>query len=256
MKFSQIINYLLGLLGLKFVKLSSLEKLQEMNEPRNINDIREDKDFIELYNMVKEYTMVGIERCYALYNAVNYIVKNNINGSFAECGVWKGGSSMLIAYTLLKAGVNDRKIFLYDTFEGMTQPGINDGKFEKNEWERNKIDDGRNNWCFASAEEAQSNMNTTGYPAENIKLVKGRVEDTIPTHSPTQIALLRLDTDWYESTKHELTHLFPLMEKKAVLIIDDYGAWQGAKKAVDEYFAGSHYTFLHRIDWTGRMLIK
>jgi O-methyltransferase len=256
MKLSQIINFPLSLLGLKFVKLSSLERLQETVEPRLINDIKEDKDFIELYDKIKEYTMVDIERCYALYNSVNYIIKNKISGAFSECGVWKGGSSMLVAYTLLKAGVTDRKIILYDTFEGMTKPGINDGQFEKEEWERNKIDDRKNNWCLASIEEALSNMSSTGYPKENIELIKGRVEDTIPMHSPSQIALLRLDTDWYEPTKHELIHLFPLIEKKGVLIIDDYGGWQGARKATDEYFAGSDYTFLHRIDWTGRMLIK
>jgi O-methyltransferase len=256
MKLSQIINYPLGLLGLKFVKLSSLKKLQEIAEPRIISDIKEDKDFMGLYNKIKQYTLVDIERCYALYISVNYIIKNKISGAFAECGVWKGGSSMLIAYTLLKAGVTDRNIILYDTFEGMTEPGHNDGQFEKEEWERNKIDGRTNRWCLASMEEVQSNMTCTGYPKENIELIKGRVEDTIPTHSPSQIALLRLDTDWYESTRHELEHLFPLIENKGVLIIDDYGAWQGARKAVDEYFAVSDYAFLHRIDWTGRMLIK
>jgi O-methyltransferase len=246
----------LGLVGLKFVKLSSLQRLQKEVSSNLINDIQEDKDFVKLYDKVKQYTMVDIQRCYALYNAVNYIIKNNIPGDFAECGVWRGGSSMLIAYALLQRGVTDRKIILYDTFEGMTKPGENDGSFEKSEWERNKIDEQTNKWCLASKEETQKNMYGTGYPTENIELVKGRVEDTIPMHSRSQIALLRLDTDWYASTKHELVHLFPLLEKKGVLIIDDYGAWQGAKKAVDDYFAGSDYTFLHRIDWTGRLLIK
>jgi O-methyltransferase len=256
MKFSRIINYLLGLLGLKLVKLSSLQKLRKEVGSNLINDIQEDKEFIKLYDKIKEYTMVDIERCYALYNAVKYIIKNNIPGDFVECGVWKGGSAMLIAYTLLKAGVTDRKIILYDTFEGMTKPGGQDGEFEKEEWERNKISDTINRWCLADEKEAEMNMRSTAYPFENIKIVKGKAENTIPQFAPLQIALLRLDTDWYESTKHELTHLFPLIEKKGVLIIDDYGAWQGAKKAVDEYFAGSDYTYLHRIDWTGRMLIK
>jgi O-methyltransferase len=256
MKFSQIINYPLGLLGLKIVKQSSLQKLQKEAGSNLINDIQEDKNFVELYDRIKQYTMVDIERCYALYNAVNYIIKNNIPGDFAECGVWRGGSCMLIAYMLTEARITDRTIWMYDTFEGMTKPGVNDGEEEKQEWEKNKISGTINGWCLADEKDAEANMRNTGYPFEKIKIIKGEVENRIPQFTPSQIALLRLDTDWYASTKHELTHLFPLIEKKGVLIIDDYGAWQGAKKAVDEYFAGSDYTFLHRIDWTGRMLIK
>ena len=99
-------------------------------------------------------------------------------------------------------------------------------------------------------------MKSTGYPVGNIRLLKGKVEDTIPGTMPAKIALLRLDTDWYESTKHELTYLFPLLEKSGVLIIDDYGAWQGARKAVDEYLKDNGTVYLNRIDFTGRLLIK
>jgi hypothetical protein len=85
----------------------------------------------------------------------------------------------------------------------------------------------------------------------------GKVEDTIPADIPEKIALLRLDTDWYESTKHELIHLFPRLQKGGVLIIDDYGFWKGARKAVDEYFAENNIQILlNRIDDTGRMAIK
>ena len=256
MKFSDIINYPLSLLGLKIVRQSSLKKLQSGYLKFNINDIEKDADFIKLYNRVREFTMVEIERCHGLYTSVKYILKNNISGDFVECGVWKGGSSMLVALLLKTENVVDRKIYLYDTFAGMTEPGDNDGEKEKIEWEKNKKDDGGSNWCLATYEETLANMQTTGYPTENIKLVKGKVEDTIPGTMPDKIAMLRLDTDWYESTKHELTHLFPLLEKSGVLIIDDYGAWQGARKAVDEYFAENGPSFLNRIDSTGRLLVK
>jgi len=212
--------------------------------------------FIELYERVKDYTMVEKERCFALYQSVNYIIKNNIRGDFAECGVWKGGSCMLIAFLLLELGVTDRSIYLYDTFEGMVQPGIMDGEAEKRTWEEMRDENGHNNWCFSSIELTMMNMRQTGYPEEKIKFVKGKVEETIPVTIPSGLALLRLDTDWYESTKHELVHLYPLLERKGVLIIDDYGAWTGARKAVDEYFSGKHAVFLHRLDWTGRLLIK
>lgn len=108
--------------------------------------------------------------------------------------------------------------------------------------------------CYSPIEEVKANMLQTGYPAANIVWVKGKVEETIPATIPAQIALLRLDTDWYESTRHELQHLYPLLSSKGVLLIDDYGAWQGARKATDEFFGNRVY--LHRIDWTGRLLIK
>lgn len=217
-------------------------------------DIATDKDFIELYKKIEAYTMVSPERCYALYQSVNYILNKNIPGDFAECGVWKGGSCMLIAYVLKQAGVTDRKIWLYDTFSGMPSPGENDGKKEKDEWQKNKLNDNLNNWCLANESEVRQNMKETHYPFQNFYFVKGKVEETIPAHVPGQLSLLRLDTDWYSSTKHELLHLFPLVAKNGILIIDDYGVWQGAKKATDEYFEGK--TYIHRIDSEGRLVIK
>lgn len=256
MKFSDIINYPLSLLGLKIVRQSSLKKLQQYFRKANNTDIEKDIEFMELYSKVKDYTMVEIERCYALYTSVKYILKNNIPGDFVECGVWKGGSSMLVALLFKKENVVDRKIYLYDTFAGMTEPGEKDGEEEKLEWKKNKKDDGSSNWCFATYEEVSANMKSTGYPTANIKLVKGKVEETIPEAMPDGIALLRLDTDWYESTKHELIHLFPLLKKSGILIIDDYGSWQGARKAVDEYFIENGPAYLNRIDFTGRLLVK
>ena len=100
-------------------------------------------------------------------------------------------------------------------------------------------------------------MNSTGYDQGLVHLVKGRVEETIPEHAPDSIAFLRLDTDWYESTKHELEHLFPRLSRHGVLIVDDYGHWKGARKAVDEYFAENKIKILlSRVDYTGRVAVK
>lgn len=239
-------------------KLSALvsrnprEKSHERNE---YPDIYSDTEFMELYHKVKDYTMVGIERNYALYNSIRYIIRNGAEGQFAECGVWKGGSCMLICLVLMQHGITDRQIFMYDTFEGMAKPGENDGEKEKEEWNRQQGRDGVNQWCMADLDEVKRNMNSTSYPIENIHFIKGPVEATIPSVLPSSLVLLRLDTDWYSSTRHELEFLYPLLIKGGVLIIDDYGAWPGAKKAVDEYFADTSI-LLHRIDETGRILIK
>ena len=112
-------------------------------------------------------------------------------------------------------------------------------------------------WAYSTLETVQKTMALTTYPKTLIHYVKGKVEDTIPSHLPDKIALLRLDTDWYESTKHELDHLFPRLIRNGVLIIDDYGFWKGARKAVDEYL-GEHNIrmLLNRLDDTGRIAIK
>ena len=116
---------------------------------------------------------------------------------------------------------------------------------------------GYNAWCHAPLDEVRNNFSSTGYPEKNLIFIKGKVEDTIPKNIPARIALLRLDTDWYESTRHEMTHLYPHLQKNAVFITDDYGAWAGAKKAIDEYFSRQTTPMLlHRIDVTGRVGIK
>ncbi len=112
-------------------------------------------------------------------------------------------------------------------------------------------------WAYSALEEVKHNLLSTGYPAERISFIKGKVEETIPLNAPPQIALLRLDTDWYESTYHELVHLFPRLSSGGILIIDDYGHWKGARKAVDKYFSENKLDLLlHRIDYSGRICVK
>ncbi len=208
---------------------------------------------------VLPFTNTSVERILALINAVTYITANGIPGDITECGVWRGGSMMAAALTLLALGDQSRRLFLYDTYEGMSEPTGHDttpwGDSAAAMLER--YPRGTGPWCYASVDEVRANLLSTGYPADKIIMIAGKVEDTIPGRLPGELSLLRLDTDWYESTKHELTHLYPLLVRNGVLIIDDYGHWKGARKAVDEYFQaqeGAH--FLHRIDYTGRLLVK
>jgi hypothetical protein len=214
-----------------------------------------------ILSRIRGYTMTSIDRQIALVNAVRHIVRRGIVGCFVECGVWRGGSMMAVALALGQEGQADRDLYLFDTFAGMTKPTAVDRTFDglvAQELLDRDAEKARNVSGLAEITEVRQNMASTGYPQGRMHFVQGPVEATIPRDSPTEpIALLRLDTDWYESTKHELMHLFPLLSEGGVLIIDDYGHWQGARKAVDDYLAKqSRHFYLHRIDYTGRLLIK
>lgn len=212
----------------------------------------------ETYRRVAPYTMTSPERITAVCDAVDYITKAGIPGDYVECGVWRGGSSMAAALTLIRNGDTGRTLHLYDTFEGMSAPTEHDRRWNDKAGAEALLGDqatAEKILCKASYEEVTANMVATGYPMDRVQLVRGKVEDTLPTNAPARIALLRLDTDWYESTRHELTHLYPLLAPGGVLIIDDYGYWEGARKAVDEYFA-DRPILLARTDGTGRMAVK
>lgn len=212
------------------------------------------------YETIKPFTMTSTERQYALRQGIKYIVEAAIPGDIVECGVWRGGSAMLCALSLLEMGESSRNIVLYDTFAGMPAPTEKDRDFRGRaalpRW-RSGVKGAGSDWCNASLDDVRANLLQTGYPAEQLRFVQGKVEDTIPAFLPEQIALLRLDTDWYESTYHEMAHLFPRLAVGGVLVLDDYGHWQGAREAVDKYLAeqGIHM-LLSRIDYTGRLAIK
>lgn len=220
-----------------------------------------EEDFKKIYNLTKDYTTTSRERRYILYKAVEYIVKAKIPGDLVECGVWKGGSSMIMAYTLLKTEDKKRKIWLYDTYTGMSKPTEDDKRLEgtsyaMENWKKNQKEN-YNLWAFSPIEEVKKNMSSTGYPEKNLVFVKGKIEDTIPEKMPSKIALLRLDTDWYESTYHSIKYLFPLLSPGGVLILDDYGAWAGAKKAIDKYLKEKNINILLScIDNDSRIGIK
>lgn len=213
-----------------------------------------------ILEQVKPYTMTSTERILALCDAVDYITARGLEGDIVECGVWKGGSSMAAALSLLKHGETERLLYLYDTFDGMSVPTefdreIGSGKAAKALM--NSVPKEDSVWAYSPLEEVRANLARTRYPSEKLNFIQGKVEDTIPGRIPGKIAILRLDTDWYESTRHELEHLYPLLVTGGVLIIDDYGHWDGARRAVDEYFSRpDRAALLARIDYTGRMTLK
>jgi len=248
----------------KWAILTILDKLGyslSAKKPATISFPDMDKDFHEIYKKCKDYTLTRPDRMYALYKAVQYVVSHDIPGDLVECGVLKGGNPMLMAYTLNQAHDHKRKIYLYDTFgEEISEPKEKDADvlgrpptgFLRDLKKRSLKDI----WSVPLAQ-VRENLALTGYPSENIVFVKGMVEKTLPNVIPDKIAILRLDTDWYESTYHELVHLFPRLSKHGIIIIDDYGFFQGAKEATEKYFKENHVKiFLHRIDYSARMGVK
>jgi hypothetical protein len=211
------------------------------------------------------HSMTSVARLHSVVDAVRYCVARDLPGDFAECGVWRGGSVLAMVLTLQELGAV-RDVHLFDTFEGMTEPTEHDRSDHDppavETWAQAQRDRVRP-WAGYFGDDVfgegsvRRTLLATGYPAERLHVVKGPVEATLPEHAPAGLALLRLDTDWYESTRHELVHLYPRLVTGGVLIIDDYGHWQGARRAVDEYFASeAPPLLLNRTDYTGRLAIK
>jgi len=247
-------------------------------------------EFLALWEEVRRYTMTSLERGYALYQAVRYLCRSGLDGDIVECGVWRGGSCMLAAKTLLAcareaAGIelpetaspeadraaaqeppspSGRRIWLYDTFAGPTEPTDADriawsGRGVRERWQADRRGEATNfTWWAVARDQVAANMRAAGWPEAETRFVEGDVLQTLQSRRPERIALLRLDTDWYESTAGELAVLYPLLVPGGVIIIDDYGHFEGARRAVDEYFspASGRRILLNRVDYTGRIGVK
>ena len=206
--------------------------------------------------------MTSAHRLWSLINAVRYVIDENIPGDLVECGVWRGGSVMGMARALEERGVADRQLWLYDTFQGMTAPTEADveavtGTTAAQMLAQTSVADGNNVWCVAGREDVEANLRTTGYPINRFRFVEGDVARTLHSTTPESISLLRLDTDWYESTRMCLEVLYPKLSVGGVCILDDYGHWEGARKAVDDYFAQhGPRPYMHTIDYSGRVFLK
>jgi len=222
-----------------------------------------DPEFTQLYRNLATVTLTSPQLAYALRCATLYLSRSGVVGDIVECGVWRGGSMALTATTLLRAGDHERQLWLYDTFGWEWEPeGPHDGFVAAGRAPASAPAPAEPPPTSAkssgtSKAEVLDLLTRTGYPAGKLHLVQGLVQTTIPAHAPDRIALLRLDTDLYDSTLHELEHLYPRLTRGGVLIVDDYGKLSGATKAVDEYFAAvAHPPLLQRIDVQGRMAVK
>lgn len=233
-----------------------------------IGDIDRDPLFARLFAQSRGFTMTSKEVMFSTYQAARYVAQRGIAGDVVECGVWRGGSALLAALTIRNtaptrkkrwfgSATDKRHYWLYDTFEGMTPPTGRDVDIEgvaAATYLQTYADDGK--WCYADEADVRQVFQTNGIAEADFRLVKGDVVQTLRQQKPARIALLRLDTDWYESTMAELEILYPLLSVGGVLIIDDYGHWEGARQAVDEYFARHPSVLLNRISYAVRVVVK
>jgi O-methyltransferase len=218
---------------------------------------------LEIMREVRPFTLTSWERVWALIRAVDYVHARPIAGDIVECGVWRGGSAMAAALALKAAGDIEREIWLFDTYAGMNEPTAKDTRINSDDaaletWLEASTGPDGSDWCNASIEDVRANLQRTQYPEARVRLIKGKVEQTLldPRNLPERIAILRLDTDWYESTKTELERLFDRVTPGGIVILDDYGHWAGAKTAVDEFLTTQPPYLMHRIDASGRILVK
>jgi O-methyltransferase len=208
-----------------------------------------------IFSKVASRTMTNPNSIANLIAATKYVNERNLKGAFVECGVWRGGSAMAFCLSSLEQGIENRDLYLLDTYEGFSQ--VDEKDFEisngKKASELLKID--ANYLCYANLDDVKLGMQETEYPADKIHYLVGDVVKTDLASLPKEISILRLDTDYYDSTKWELENLFPRLVSGGVLIIDDYDHWNGCRQACDEFFQGKDSVFLIQMQY-GRIMIK
>lgn len=231
-------------------------EIRKFNEKKK-NIIEVSKYEKKLINKCLQYSMTNFERMWSLIQSFHHVRQESLVGDFVECGVWKGGNIILLKKLIEKFNFK-KKIYGFDTFEGMVEPSFYDVNYN-NKSAKKMFDEHKKKdigFAMCSLDDVKRNIKKNT-KTDNIFLVKGKVENTFKNKKklPKKISILRLDTDFYESTKIELEILFPRLVKGGVLIVDDYGFWKGAKKAVDEYFCDNRQ-FMHYVDHSCRLLIK
>ena len=231
------------------------------SKPSNQNIVPEANDREQsIMSTALKYSMGTKPRMWSLIQSIKHIKNHDIDGDIVECGVWKGGN-IICASLMCDLLKMDRTLWAYDTYEGMSEPEDIDiclvnQTSAKPQYEANQKEN-INTWCYSSFEEVRQNFKKELTNIEHIKMIKGSVEETLDDDNniPQSISILRLDTDWYQSTKKELDVLYPKLKSGGVLIIDDYGHWKGSRQAVDEYFQNKTI-WLHRVDYACRLHIK
>jgi O-methyltransferase len=215
----------------------------------------------EALGIVKPYTMLSYERLITLWQQVRYLDKACIPGGLVECGTWKGGACGMMALAHRRCGSPHRALHLFDSFQGLPEPNKEqDGEMAVRYADERASGSLRSiGKCVGLLEENKHLLEDVArYPAELIHYHVGWFQETLRLvpQSVGAIALLRIDGDWYESTKMCLETLYSKVSSGGVVVIDDYGKWPGCRRAVDEFLAGQKRpVYLNHIDAAGRYVI-
>lgn len=205
-------------------------------------------DRMKLIERALPYSKCGPARLMATWTACKIVDKFKVAGAFVECGVWRGGNVMVARWAS-----PSRQCWAFDTFNGMTEPGPHDkhrdGHMAHGKWPGKA--------AVSFTEVAENLKKENAYDPKLCAFVVGDVRQTLldPANLPEIIAVLRLDTDFYDSTKIELEVLYPRLAIGGVLLVDDYGHWMGARKAVDDHL-GKSRRLLKPIDYSGVWMVK
>ena len=248
--FKKFFKKLISYTGYKIIRENnfndrSRHKIQECSEEDNKNLIK-----------ALDYALCNKENLWSLIQSVKYVSDKKIEGDFVECGVFRGGSLVILSQYAEKYSLNC-KIYGFDTFEdGFSSSSLSDKDITL-QGEKVKFKKTGNNF-YPTVQEVKNNLKKFFNEDKYFpKLIKGDVLQTLknPENLPEKISILRLDTDLYLTTKLQLEVLFPKLVSGGILHIDDYGICPGVRTAVDEYFENQKI-WLHRVDFTCRLMIK
>lgn len=205
-------------------------------------------------NVCRPFTALSSERLQNNIDMMEYVNKSGIEGDVVEVGVYKGGSMLAFLKAHERMSHPPKRSFhLYDTFSGMTPP--TDADVDLNGYSATHLmQQNADVKCISSLSEVQATISNNTQPIHETAYHVGDIlQNTI---YPEKIAILRLDTDWYESTAFELANFYEKVVPGGVTIIDDYGHWMGCKRAVDEFLLNHPDIHLTRIDYTGVYWLK
>jgi len=243
-------NYIQKILNsFEYTIINNNQKIVELSDKQ--------KNLINITNLI---SMTPQIRRYNLIQALEYVAHYKLEGDLVECGVWKGGN-IVIYKKFIEENSIKKNIYAFDTFEGMADPDQDDYVIGNDMSAKSLLDKDKkkitNDWGLCSLENVKHNISQRTENLDNIFFIKGKVEETLLNEKnlPEKISILRLDTDFYKSTKIELEILYEKVSKGGVIIIDDYGHWAGSKKAVDEFFK-EKFVWMHYVDYACRLIIK
>jgi O-methyltransferase len=191
--------------------------------------------------------MIGMKRLDNLQQLVETVLAAQVPGDFIETGVWRGGASIFMRAILKAYGVTDRTVWVADSFKGLPPPKA----------KRYPADSSSNLHTYQelaiSRRQVEANFAAYDLLDERVKFLEGWFSETLPTAPITQLALIRLDGDMYESTMDALTALYPKLSAGGYVIVDDYGAIEACRKAISDFRVARNITApLTAIDWTGQ----